>query len=404
MVGPKKPKDAKQARGISERAPWAARYLTASLLVFVAFAHFIAMTKSSPALSAEAGTSALTFRVVGKIDHPEALGVAWSPDGRYLATVGLIGAESTRFNIQPKSASLWDMDSYRLVRTIKRTLGGGNTLVAFTADSAHVLFALPQDPSMPETTAFTLWNVVTGAIDRYVPSPYSKGIKRADVANAARHIAISPDGRYLAAVYGKADSGDPIGIYDTRTWSLISQNLKEERGVSALAFSPDSHHLAIGQYGGEIWIVDSLATKVVLKFKAHAPAIGSLAYSPDGTRIASGSSLTGQQRDHATGKLVDIRDDDPIRVWDASTGRLLHSYHGDFAPVRKVEWSPDGRYIVTASDSKVRLWDASSPKLLGEVARFDREAFTAAFDPRGGRLAAGGRQGIVVVEIREGKR
>ncbi len=74
--------------------------------------------------------------------------------------------------------------------------------------------------------------------------------------------------------------------------------------------------------------------------------MGSVAFSPDGTRVVSGS------------------DDETVKIWSASTGEVEQTLQGHSDFVRSVAFSPDGTRVVSGSnDNTVKIWSAST----GEV-------------------------------------
>ena len=71
----------------------------------------------------------------------------------------------------------------------------------------------------------------------------------------------------------------------------------------------------------------------------HSSVVNSVAYSPDGTKIISGSS------------------DKTVKIWNANTGECLQTLEGHTEWVRSVAYSPDGTRIVSGSgDSTVKIW------------------------------------------------
>ena len=90
----------------------------------------------------------------------------------------------------------------------------------------------------------------------------------------------------------------------------------------------------------------------------------SLAFSPDGTRIASGS------------------DDHTVKLWDAASGNLVRTFDGHSGPVAAVAFSPDGTRIASgASNVAIEVWDAASGTLLASLRIWDGEGL--AYTPAG---------------------
>ncbi len=82
-------------------------------------------------------------------------------------------------------------------------------------------------------------------------------------------------------------------------------------------------------------------------FRGHTESVVSVAFSPDGRTILTGSW------------------DNTARLWDAASGQLLHTLEGHTGPVYRVAFSPDGRTALTGSDdATARLWDVASGQLL----------------------------------------
>jgi tRNA A-37 threonylcarbamoyl transferase component Bud32 len=118
-------------------------------------------------------------------------------------------------------------------------------------------------------------------------------------------------------------------------------------------------------------------------FQGHAGPVNSVAFSPDGKRIVSGSQ------------------DRTLRVWDAETGKETLTLKGHTDPVNSAAFSPDGKRIVSGSaDGTVKVWDAETGHETITLKGHTGEVFSVAFSPDGKRIASGCSDKILVWDAR----
>ncbi|HEX3658577.1 MAG TPA: protein kinase [Pirellulales bacterium] len=138
--------------------------------------------------------------------------------------------------------------------------------------------------------------------------------------------------------------------------------------VSSVAFSPDGRRLAAD--GNEtVRIFDPTTGDEVMVLKGHTLAVNSLAFSPDGKRLVSASS-------------------DNIRIWDTTTGKVTMTLRRGTI----VAFSPDGKHVASAGGlaSPIDLWDITSRKKRIMQKGRSFAASSLAFSPDGQHLAVGG--------------
>ena len=118
-------------------------------------------------------------------------------------------------------------------------------------------------------------------------------------------------------------------------------------GVSSVAWSPDGKRLATGSYDKTAKVWDAATGQELLTLKGHTGYVFSVAWSPDGKRLATGSW------------------DGTAKVWDAASGQELLTLKGHTDVVSSVAWSPDGKRLATASsDGTVQIYAMDIRELL----------------------------------------
>ncbi|MHC5718011.1 MAG: WD40 repeat domain-containing protein [Nostoc sp.] len=145
--------------------------------------------------------------------------------------------------------------------------------------------------------------------------------------------------------------------------------------VWSVAYSPDGKTLASGSRDETIklWDVDTGAEKFTLK--GHSGWVTSVAFSPDGQTLASGSH------------------DNTIRIWNVDTGEEIYIFKGHSNWVWSVAYSPDGKTLASASgDGTIKLWNVSEIRTLqGD----SQPIMSVTYSPDGNIFASGSNNGTI---------
>jgi len=142
--------------------------------------------------------------------------------------------------------------------------------------------------------------------------------------------------------------------------------------VRSVAWSPDGRQVATGSHDHTARIWDATTGEVVRTLDGHGNWVLSVAWSPDGRRVATGSR------------------DKTARIWDATTGEVIRALEGHGDWVRSVAWSPDGRRVATgSSDKTARIWDATTGDVVRTLEGHEDEVHSVAWSPDGRRVATG---------------
>ena len=151
--------------------------------------------------------------------------------------------------------------------------------------------------------------------------------------------------------------------------------------VWTVAYSPDGMRLATASQDGTAKVWDAVSGEELLTLRGHTQGgVNFIVFSPDGTRLATAG------------------DDQTARVWDAATGQELLTLVGHSNLVVSVAFSPDGKRLASASgDTTVIVWDLASGVNLLTLTDHTDLVLSVAFSPDGTRLAGGSFDGTIIV-------
>lgn len=271
------------------------------------------------------------------------LSLAFSPCGRFLATGG-----------EDNSVRLWSVPDGIEIQNIKAHDGDVRAL-AF--DQAGDVFA-----SGSWDKAVKIWRISDS-------STIASSTKHEGPVNA---LAFSADGKFL---FSGSDDGT-VKVYSCpKCW--LERTLTPGIGdIKALAVSP-AGVLAVG--GTELQFLKADSGEMLKDNDSYAYGVKSLAFSPDGKRLAAGTGMEKRLELWDMEKLEEagsVKDSDwvnsvtftpdgkqvvtggsAVKVWDAVTGACLKTFEGHADEIYCVDVSPDGKYAASASNDKtIKLW------------------------------------------------
>jgi WD40 repeat protein len=320
--------------------------------------------------------------LVVQMSHTQAPEVAFSPDGRLLAT----GARDD-------TVKLWEVSTGRVLRT----LYGAQNPVVFSRDGRLLVTGDLRG-------LVTLWDVASGERREMRPIPYEGTFP-------VFTVDIRPDGKFLVTGHGDGAVSEwdialqmeigTVGMHGVAQHEegYISSKTQDDldgiiiavggqmsaqgRTVRAVAYSSDGRIIASCGDDRTIKLWDAANGRMLRTLTGHTAYVWDIAFSPDSRWLASSGSW----------------DDKTVRIWDVSNGEMLHVLDGGYTNiVSSVAFSPDGRLVAAGSSDRVRLWEAATGR---EVLALNNAQGDVAFSPDGRLLATGGghfdRQPVVTL-------
>jgi RNA polymerase sigma factor (sigma-70 family) len=314
--------------------------------------HVLAISNRTVVHLWDASTGKELRRIRAHGDRP---GIAFSPDGRLLATVK-DGWEGT--------IRLWDVASGKELRRLHGQASAVFSL-AFAPDGKTLAAA-------GMGNMVRLWDVASGKERR--PADGHCGPVQA--------VAVSPDGRLLAS----ASPYDPeVRLWDAATGAPLARLARDESRVRSLAISPDGRLLAAGGTDRQIRLWDLATRRELRRWQLDEGGdVGHVFFSPDGKRLVSQNWSRGNSRN-------------VVRLWEVSTGKELVNFLVSRTGITCLALSPDGKLLAAGSratadppDGAIHLWELATGKERGQLAGHRGPVSAVAFSGDGRTLASTG--------------
>jgi WD40 repeat protein len=316
---------------------------------------------------------------------------AYSPDSKLLATVGddhtlRLWHHATMAEVRPAGGHSGCVSAIAFLPNNETVITGGwdETVRLWEARTGKEVSlrwhtgrvtsvtGSPDGRLLACASGFEGLTVNVEQVDPYHPAYYFAGVRPYAL------VRFSPDGKRLAAA-----TDNYLQMWLTGPWKQLPRlDLPDPEGTGVLALSPDLATLAVarGKGDGPTWhveLIDVASGKSLRTFEWPGKRVVSLAFSPDGKRLAAGGAL----------------DEPHLGWWDAGGGKF-HALETDLrGPFYAVAFSPDGRMLASACgaprpDAAIRLWDTATGKVVARLPGHTSGVLALAFSPNGKLLGS----------------
>lgn len=326
-----------------------------------------------------------------KIQKGRIVGVGYSPSGRYIAVAindGNVGTVHLWKTPQAESTAFGEAVAILEGMPVDRSFYGVHRF-SFSTDEKFVMASDGEVQSAiwewQSATGKQNPTIVPGSLSALSPdaqrvftsrqtdvirvqeasaAPQGKPLVIKGIGGTIRHLTLSPDGSMAAAsiiTRGDENFGE-LKVWNAKTGEPRGAALFAEEAVTRITFSPNNVLVAAASKNRLLLINTATQQEVPFGTQAldevglHKDRINDVEFSPDSKYVVTASQ------------------DKTARVWDVAAGKAVLLLRGHFGPVSSVSFSNNGKFIVTTShDKKALVWTWTPPDAVGQLAHPSRD-------------------------------
>ena len=273
--------------------------------------------------------------------------VAWSPDGKTLASGGARGF-----------VKLWDAESGEFKNSIKAHTRGGIKSLEFSADGKWLA-------SGGDDKRVKIWNRYTGRLNQTLEG----------LPDGVDPVSFSPDGSRVVGGVTRMVPNMPAKV-----WNLVTPKqpmaivAHEGHWVRSVAFDANATRIVSGGTDHAVQLWDPVTGRELNTLIGHDGWVMGVAFAPDGQSILSCSA------------------DKSIKIWNAESALCEQTLELN-DPVNCIDWQPNGKRFVSGSDGGILvIWDTQNYESISTM-EHEPEVYSVAWSPDGKLLASGSRVG-----------
>lgn len=331
----------------------------------------------------------------------EIYSVSWNSTGDLLATCGTAGTRLSpekKYVSKPGYVQLWDAKTFKLAKELMDVRWAHS--VRFTRDSKRLMSIVTKKRTMDDSPRIVIWSTGAATTKNIKPSPViasqipvAQSLDLPEVP--APIIALSPDGKQVISALrreykiGRWDfaSGERDLVFDDKHGWQIWQ----------VAFNPDGSTVATASLDktGKLW--NAKTGKLIATLEGHNHRVKYVTYSQSGKYVLTAS---GRQYPYEKQEVV------TARIWNGKTGEFVSEFRNHVDNVKMARFNADETLVLTGSDDHTaRLWEVKTGKEMHAL-KIGSRVSSIEFSPDGKTIltASTGEPSSYLMSLKKAKR